>query len=286
MRPRWPLPMRRQQVEHARRQVLRALERLELDALLRVERRQVLEEDLVARLLGRLEVDRLDLDEREVALAVLRRPDDAGHRVAGVQIELADLRRRDVDVVGAGQVVVVGRTQEPEAVGQRLEHALREDQPALLGPRPQDLEDQLLLAHAGRARHLEVLADLGQLGDAHLLQRGEIEHVDVVAALAVTLAALVVRGRRPLVSAGRGRVARPVPARSPPRLGGRPRSRAALSAARWPRCPRPPRSPRSPRCARCPRLRASFDAPSASFRLFAALRSFRFRLACCSRAVC
>ena len=50
-----------------------------------------------------------------------------GHGVAGVQVELADLRRRDVDVVGAGQVVVVGRAQEAEAVGQRLEHAFGED---------------------------------------------------------------------------------------------------------------------------------------------------------------
>jgi hypothetical protein len=41
----------------------------------RVERRQVVEEDLVARDLGRLEVDRLDLEQREVALVVLRGAD-------------------------------------------------------------------------------------------------------------------------------------------------------------------------------------------------------------------
>ena len=40
--------------------------------LVRVERRQVVEEDLLARLLGLLEVDRLDLEQREVALALLR----------------------------------------------------------------------------------------------------------------------------------------------------------------------------------------------------------------------
>ena len=105
---------RRHQVHDARRQVVGG--RLELEALLRIERRQVLEEQLVARLVGRLEVDRLDLDQREVALAFLRRPDLPGHRVAGLQVELADLRRRDVDVVGARQVVVVGRAQEAEAV--------------------------------------------------------------------------------------------------------------------------------------------------------------------------
>ncbi len=121
------------QVHDARRQVVGR--GLEVDALLRVERRQVLEEDLLARAIRRLEVDRLDLDQREVALAFLRRPDLARHRVAGVQVELADLGGGDVDVVGAGQVVVVGRAQEAEAVRQRLEHALREEQAALLGAR-------------------------------------------------------------------------------------------------------------------------------------------------------
>jgi hypothetical protein len=60
-----PLADRRHQVHDARRQVVGR--RLEVDPLLGVERRQVLEEDLLARLLRRLEVDRLDLDEREVA---------------------------------------------------------------------------------------------------------------------------------------------------------------------------------------------------------------------------
>ena len=68
----------RQQVEHARRDVV--LDGLQPDPLLRVERREVVEKDLVARLVGRLEVDRLHLDQREVALAVLGRADLAGDR--------------------------------------------------------------------------------------------------------------------------------------------------------------------------------------------------------------
>jgi len=66
---------------------------LELEALLRIERRQVLEEELVTRLVGRLEVDRFHFDEREVPLAILGRPHLARHRIAGLQIKLADLRR-------------------------------------------------------------------------------------------------------------------------------------------------------------------------------------------------
>jgi hypothetical protein len=121
----------------------------ELEPLVGIERRQVVEEDLVARFLGRLEVDGVDFDEREVALAFLGRADLAGDGVAGAQIEAADLRGRDVDVVGAGQVVVLGRAQEAEAVGQAFEHAFGEDQAALFGLRLQDLEDQFLLAQAG-----------------------------------------------------------------------------------------------------------------------------------------
>jgi hypothetical protein len=76
---------------------------LHLDAFLRIERREVVEEDLVARLLGRLEVDGFDLDQREVLLAFVRRAHVAADGVAGLEIEFADLRRRHVDVVGPGR---------------------------------------------------------------------------------------------------------------------------------------------------------------------------------------
>ena len=163
----------RHQVHDARRQVVGG--RLEPQALLRIERRQVLEEELVARLVGRFEVDRFDLDQREVALAVLRRPHLAGDRVAGLQVELADLRRRDVDVVGAGQVVVVGRAQEAEAVRQHFEDAFGEHEAAHLGLRLQDLENQILLAHAGGAGDVQILGDLGELLDAHVLQVVDVQ---------------------------------------------------------------------------------------------------------------
>jgi hypothetical protein len=167
------LAERRHQVHDPGRQVLGL--GLELDALERVERRQVFEEQLVARLVRRLEVDGFDLDQREVALAFLRRPNLSGDRVAGLQIELSNLGGRNVDVVGARQVVVVRRAQEAEAIGEHLEHAFREDEPALLGLRLEDLEDQFLLAHAGRAGDIQVFGHLGQVLDAHLLELGDVE---------------------------------------------------------------------------------------------------------------
>ena len=76
---------------------------------------------------------------------------------------------------GPGQIVVVGRAQESEAVRQDFEHAFREDEAALFGLRLQDLKNQLLLAHAGRAGHAHVLRDLRELLDAHVLQIGDVQ---------------------------------------------------------------------------------------------------------------
>jgi hypothetical protein len=53
--------------------------------------------------------------------------DVAADGVTGLQVELADLAGRDVDVVWAGQVVVVRRAEEAVAVGQNLEDAFGED---------------------------------------------------------------------------------------------------------------------------------------------------------------
>ena len=65
--------------------------RLQLDALLRVARAQVVEGDAVLGLLRIVAVDLLDLQQREVALALLGRADLAHHRVAGAQVEALDL---------------------------------------------------------------------------------------------------------------------------------------------------------------------------------------------------
>ena len=161
--------------------------------------------------LGRLEVDLVDLQQREVALAFLGRPDLTHHRVARAQVEAADLRRRDVDVVGAGEVVLVGRAQEPEAVGQRLEHALGVDPPALGGLRLQDREDQVLHAHARGVLDAQLVGERGELGERLLL---ELLHVElrgrVVARVELELG-VVVGLRRDRACCSRGSSAPPLP---------------------------------------------------------------------------
>ena len=83
-----PLANRRDQIENARSHVGR---HFELDALVGIERREVVEKDLLPRDVGMLEVDRLDFDQREVTLPFLRRADLTGNCIAGAEIESPNL---------------------------------------------------------------------------------------------------------------------------------------------------------------------------------------------------
>ena len=143
---------------------------LHLDALLRIERREVVKEDFVARLFRRLEVDGLDLDEGEILLAFVGRADVAADGVAGFEIELAYLGRRHVDVVRSGQVVVVGRAEEAVAVGENLKDSLGEDVAFFFALRLEDLEDKILLAKAAGPWNFKGTRDAAQFSDVLFFQ--------------------------------------------------------------------------------------------------------------------
>ena len=106
-----------------------------------------------------------------------------------LQPEPADLAGRDVDVVGAGEVVVVGAAEEAEPVGQDLERPLAVHQAVLLDPLLEDLEDQVLLLQAHVLGDALGLGRADELGHRHLLELGEVD----LAALDV-LVAVVDRG--------------------------------------------------------------------------------------------
>src|ERR1700686_5293797 len=89
----------------------------------------------------------------------------AGDGVSGAEIEFADLRRRNVDVVRAGKVVVFRRAEKTESVGETFEDAFRKDQTIFLRLSAENLEDQLLFAHAAGAGNIQFLGDLGEVGD-------------------------------------------------------------------------------------------------------------------------
>ena len=150
------LAERRHQIDDARRDVLagRVVD-LHLQPLRRIERRQIVEMDLVPDFFRIVEIDRVDLEQREIALALLRAADRPLDRIAGLQREAPDLRGRDVDVVGTRQIVGVGRAQEAETVLQHFDDAVADDLDVLAGELLQDREHQLLLAHDAGVLDLE-----------------------------------------------------------------------------------------------------------------------------------
>ena len=119
--------------------------------------------DLVLDLLRVLEVDRVHLEQSEVALAILRAADRPLYGVAGPQAETADLGGRDVDVVGAGQIVRFGRTQETEPVLKHFHRAGADDLDLLGSELLQDGEHELLLAHRGGVLNLDLLRESDQV---------------------------------------------------------------------------------------------------------------------------
>ena len=158
------LAERRNDVDDAAGLVLaRRLLGLHLQPLVGIERRQIVEMDLVALLLRVVEIDGVDLEQSEIALALFRAPDLAFDRVAGAQSESADLRGRDVDVVGAGEIIRVGRAQEAEAVLQHLDHARAGDVDVTGGQLLQDREHELLLAHGARVLDGDLLGEAQEL---------------------------------------------------------------------------------------------------------------------------
>ena len=81
---------------------------------------------------------------------------------------------RHVDVVRAGQIAAVGRTQEAEAVLQDLEHAVAVDVLAVARVGLEDAEDDVLLARAGQPLDTHGLGHLHQLVDRLGLEHRQV----------------------------------------------------------------------------------------------------------------
>ncbi len=169
IKPRWPLPIGRDQVDDPRRDVLgAAVAALQRQPFIGVQRCQVLEQHLILGGFRRLEIDVADLEQGEVALAFLGRANLAADRVAGAQVEAADLTGRNVDVVRAGQIGAVGGAQEAEAILQNFQHAVAGDILAALGQRLEDGEDDILFAGPRHAFEFQFLRDGDQVGGGFL----------------------------------------------------------------------------------------------------------------------
>ena len=136
---------------------------------------QVVEGDPLLRLVRFITVDAFDLEQCEVTLPILRRPDLPEHRVAGAKIEPFDLRRADVDVVRPVQVVPILRTEETVPLCQDFQDALAVDEAVLFGLGFQDFEDELLLAERARAHDIQAARDFSQIADRLRLEIVQVE---------------------------------------------------------------------------------------------------------------
>ena len=120
---------------------------LEFQPLVGIKRRQIVEMNLVADFFRVLEIDRIDLEQREIPLAFLGTADQAFHRIARAQAEPANLGRRYINIVGSSQIIGVGRPQEAEAVLQHLDDAFADDLDVAARQLLENRKHQLLLAH-------------------------------------------------------------------------------------------------------------------------------------------
>ncbi len=177
--------LRRHDVDDAAGLVFdRRIVQFHLQPARRVERRQIVEMDLVLDRFGVFEIDGRDLQQRKIAFAVLRPTDRTFHRVTGAKPEAADLRGRNVDVVRPREIVGFRGTQEAEAILQRLHDALAHNLHIALGELFQDREQHVLLAHGRGILDFEFLGEGQKIGGGfgfkilqlHCLQAGLHSH--------------------------------------------------------------------------------------------------------------
>ena len=176
------------QVDHPLAEVLGVA--LEVDQLVRVDRRQVVEDRPAASRLDVDAVDRVDPEEAPVLLLLARGADGARDAVADAQAEAADLAGADVDVLGARQQAVPAH--EAVALVDDVEDAGRVVEAGALRLALEDRVDEVVLALVRPRVELEVAPDLAQLGDAHLAEVGDVEVVALAGGLELLL--LVVFG--------------------------------------------------------------------------------------------
>ncbi len=116
----------RKEIDDARGEVVVAVAR-ETEFLAREKRRHEFELHAVTHKVGREAVDLVHAHQREVFLALARRADGTAHGVAGLQPEVLDLRRRNIDVVGRIEIVVVRRAEESVAVRHHFKNPFTRD---------------------------------------------------------------------------------------------------------------------------------------------------------------
>ena len=131
----------------------------------------------MTRFFGILEIDLLDAAQREITFVFIGFGDHALDRVTGAQRKLADHVGRDIDVIGTGQIVGLGATQEAEAVLKHLEHAIAADDPVFLSQFLEDGEHHVALAHRRGVLDLQLFGQREKILRALRLEISEVQAV-------------------------------------------------------------------------------------------------------------
>ena len=92
------------------------------------------------------EIDRIDLEQREITLSILGRPDLAFHRIAGAQTKAAHLGGGDINIIGPGQEIRLRAAQIAETIRKDFQRPLPEDSLITIGEGLQNREHHILLA--------------------------------------------------------------------------------------------------------------------------------------------
>ncbi len=159
---------RRGNIHHPHRQIVRRT--FQIEALLRVQGGEVVKEGLFAGHGRIFEVDLGDLEEGKVAFPLLRRTNLSGDGVTGAQVKTTNLRRRDINIVRAGEVIRIGSTKKAEAVREDFKNPFAENCTILFGGSIEDTEDQILLAHPRGTLDLEFTANGDEVDDLLFFQ--------------------------------------------------------------------------------------------------------------------
>jgi len=165
------LAERRDDIDDARRKILsRRIFDFHVQPLSRVKRRQIVEVDLVLDVLRLFEIDFVDLEESEVALALFRTTDMTLDGIAGTQSKPTDLGGRYIDVVRSGQVIRIGRTKKAKAVQKNFNDACADNLDILGRQLFQSRKHQLLLAQSTGIFNADFFGEAQHFGRRLLLQ--------------------------------------------------------------------------------------------------------------------
>ncbi len=148
---------------------------LEDQAAAGMQRCQVFKVADVGDAFGVFAVDGFDAEEREITFGFLGGTDLSLDDVPVAQAEASDLAGADVDVVGAGEIVVFGATEKPEAVGENFQDAFAVHQAVLADAGAQNLEDEVLFLEADVIGDSLFLGDVVQFVHVHGLEVFDVE---------------------------------------------------------------------------------------------------------------